>query len=79
MIRLTNPLDMTIAVDWQVKQQTKQTNKAFSINSFRNTIRVSNSLDPDQARQNIGRDLGPNCLQKFSQTTLVGRVITGRT
>ena len=29
----------------------------FSKNSFRNTIRVSNSLDPD---------LGPNCLQRLS-------------
>ena len=32
----------------------------FSKNEFRNTIRVSNSLDPDQARHNIGPDLGPN-------------------
>ena len=24
---------------------------------------VSNSLDPDQTRQNVGPDLGPNCLQ----------------
>ena len=38
----------------------------FSKNSFRNAIRVSNSLDPDQARQNVGPDLGPNCLQKLS-------------
>ena len=38
----------------------------FSINSFRNTIRVSNSLDPDQDRQNVGPDLGPNCLQRLS-------------
>ena len=38
----------------------------FSKNSFRNTIRVSNSLDPDQARQNVGPDMGPNCLQKLS-------------
>ena len=27
---------------------------------------VSNSLDPDQARQNVGPDLGPNCLQRLS-------------
>ena len=26
-------------------------------------IRVSYSLDPDQARQNVGPDLGPNCFQ----------------
>ena len=35
-------------------------------NSCRNIIRVSNSLDPDQARQNVGHDLGPNCLQRLS-------------
>ena len=29
-------------------------------------IRVSNSLDLDQARQNLGSSLGPNCLQKLS-------------
>ena len=34
--------------------------------SFRNTIRVSNSLDPDQVRQNAGPVLGPTCLQRFS-------------
>ena len=38
----------------------------FSKNSFRNTIRVSNSLDPHQARWFVGPDLGPNCLQKLS-------------
>ena len=27
---------------------------------------MSNSLDPDQAQQNVGPDLGPNCLQKLS-------------
>ena len=29
-------------------------------------IRVSNSLDPDQARQNVGPDLGTNCLKSWS-------------
>ena len=42
----------------------------FKINFFkkkiRNTIRVSNSLDPDQDLQNVGPDLGPNCLQMLS-------------
>ena len=33
---------------------------------FFTTIRVSNSLDPDQARQNVGPDLGPNCLQRLT-------------
>ena len=27
---------------------------------------VSNSLDPDQAQQCTGPDLGPNCLQRLS-------------
>ena len=41
-------------------------------NSFRNTIRVSHSLDPDQTRHFIGSDLGPNCLpsQHCSQNEL---------
>ena len=38
----------------------------FRNDYFRNTIRVSNSLDPDQARQFVGPDLGPNCLQRLS-------------
>ena len=33
---------------------------------FFNTIRVSKSLDPDQARHFVGPDLGPNCLQRLS-------------
>ena len=34
--------------------------------SFRNTFRVSNSLDPDQARCFVKPDLAPNCLQRLS-------------
>ena len=33
---------------------------------FFNTIRVSNSLDPDRARHFVGPDLGPNSLQGLS-------------
>ena len=33
---------------------------------FFNTIWVSSSLDPDQARHFVGPDLGPNCLQRLS-------------
>ena len=33
---------------------------------FFNIIRVSNSLDPDQARHFVRPDLGPNCLQRLS-------------
>ena len=55
----------------------------FSIKSFRNMIKVSNSLDPDQARRFVGPDLGPNCLQRLSAddigrqrvNTLHGRLI----
>ena len=35
-------------------------------NSFRNIIRMSNSLDPDQAQRFVGPDLGPNCLPSLS-------------
>ena len=38
----------------------------FHKNSFRITIRESNSLDPDQDQHSIGPDLGPNCLQRLS-------------
>ena len=38
----------------------------FLKNSFRNTISLSNSLDPDQARHFVGPDLGPKCLQRLS-------------
>ena len=34
----------------------------FSKKYFRNTIRVSYSLDPDQARHSVRPDLGPNYL-----------------
>ena len=34
--------------------------------SFRNMIRVSNRLDPDEARHFVGPDLGQNCLQRLS-------------
>ena len=38
----------------------------FQYQLIRNTIRVSNSLDPDQTRHFVGPDLGPNCLQMLS-------------
>ena len=38
----------------------------FFQNSFWNTIRVSNSLNPDQARHFVWPDLGPNCLQRLA-------------
>ena len=40
--------------------------KTFSKNSFRNTVRVSNSLDPDQDRHSVGPNLDSNCLKRLS-------------
>ena len=45
-----------------------------SKNSFKNTITLSNSLDPDQARHLVGPDLGPNYLQRLSADD-AGRII----
>ena len=36
---------------------------------FRNTVRVSNRLDPDQARRSVGPGLGPTCLQMLNVST----------
>ena len=41
-------------------------NQLFLGKKFRNTIRMSNKLDPDQARHFVGSDLDPNCLQRLS-------------
>ena len=38
----------------------------FSKSSFRNIIKVTNILDPDQAQNFIEPDLSPNCLQRLS-------------
>ena len=38
----------------------------FSKISFENTIRVSNSLDPEEARHFVGPDLDQNCFPRLS-------------
>ena len=38
----------------------------FSKKTFRNIIRVSNGLDPDQEGHSVSPDLGPSCLQSLS-------------
>ena len=38
----------------------------FFKKSIRNTIRMSSSLDPDQARRSVGPDLGANYLPRLS-------------
>ena len=42
------------------------THLSLRMQDFLNTIRVSNSMDPDQAQRFVGPDLGPNCLQRLS-------------
>ena len=44
-----------------------------------NTIRVSNSLDPDQARLFVRPDLGPNCLHRLSADDTVFLCAVGKT
>ena len=47
----------------------KKTTKDYTLTLFKRyfltTIRVLNSLDPDQDRHCVSPDLGPNCLQKL--------------
>ena len=38
----------------------------FKFNPFKNTIIVSNGLDPYQDRRSASPDRGTNCLQKLS-------------
>ena len=47
----------------------------FSKNSFRNTISVSNRLDPDQAQCFVSPDLGPISLPRLLADELVGNVL----
>ena len=49
----------------------------FSKNSFRNTFRVSYSLDPDQASRFVRPDLGPNYLLR-SPTEEKVRTLPGK-
>ena len=40
-------------------------------NFYRLLITFANSLDPDEARQNVWPDPGPNCLQRLSADNIV--------
>ena len=54
----------------------------FSKKSFRKTIRVSNSLDPDHARHSVGPDLGPTVCkgyQQKSKTATCGEIVKSLT
>ena len=45
----------------------------FFKKSFRNIIRVPNSIDSDQDRHPVSPDLGPNCLQSLSADDKIHR------
>ena len=68
--RKLNKLDLTLCLQGNFACFFVNTDffskSTFSKNSFRNTIRVSNSLDPDQAQHFVGPDLCPICLQRLS-------------
>ena len=49
----------------------------FFQKNFRTTMRMSNSLDPDQARHFVGPNLGPNCLQKLSANDTRRHIVKG--
>ena len=49
----------------------------FSKNSFRNTLRVSNSLDPEQDQHIVGPDLGLTVCKGNQQTTKVATSTLG--
>ena len=44
-----------------------------------NTFRMSNSLDPDQARRFVGPDIGPHCLPRLSADNTVRQRVIKKT
>ena len=54
----------------------------FSVNSFRNTISLSNGLNPDKGRHSVSPDLGPKCLYMLSaddKSMLAGKELRAKT
>ena len=49
---------------------------SFSQNSFRNSLKVSNSLDLDQVEKIVRSDLDPNSLQRFSEVDRIQQSIS---
>ena len=47
-------------------QQRRKIQVVSYASAFSHTIKMSNSLDPDQDRHYVGPDLVPNCLQRLS-------------
>ena len=62
---ILNVLILVICHDFLLSAEFIQTPLFQKISPW-STIRVSKSLDPDQARHFVGPDLGPNSLQKLS-------------
>ena len=78
MILMGNCIGISLCQNWEIFHAFLPSAVFFfKINfiekSFRNAIKESDSLDPDQARPQVGPDLGPNCLQSYQQTTLLGK------
>ena len=54
--------------DLKYEKNQIMTREGIKFYQFQNIVpSVSKSLDPDQAGQNVGHDLGPNCLQVISR------------
>ena len=61
--------DLQLFAGWVISRASMSSADLFRINCLKYisgnvSIRVSNVLDPDQARHFVGPDLGPNCLQR---------------
>ena len=59
-------LHQTFAVDSLYAGKVFMLLVSSAIFFVRNTIRLSNSLDPGQDQHSVGPDLSPNCLQRLS-------------
>ena len=49
---------------------------SFSQNSFRNSLKVSNSFDLDQVEKIVRSDLDPNSLQRLSADDRIQQIIS---
>ena len=62
--------EIALVYKWHTWQNAVIEWRTVSSADFRNSINVSNSLDPDQARLLVGPDLGPTCSQGLSAAEL---------
>ena len=62
--------EIALAYKWHTWQNAVIEWRTVLSADFRNSLKVSNSLDQDQARLFVGPDLGPTCLQRLSAAEL---------